>query len=318
MGVNACERMKEGGIEAKKTTITLVPIKDIWTPPRGHPLWHPRAEDPLDEELCENIVKERKIKKPLVVRDDGVVKGKRRLVLLDGARRTVNGREAEKRLRKAGVIGKTDSLYVKVEFFTGDDSAFLLERLRLNDDPLKKSDRASVLAITAKQLNDLHTPLEAIVAAMPRIVAGKREVEALLEWDNLVPEAAKRFDEGLSLCFLRNVLDAPREKQVEVADKLATSGVKTAAGATRLLREAAESENGNESEGAETGSSVRLRPRKFIMSLRESLEKREAATGRIPACNPIRLLEFLLGSDKAIENWEDIREAAIDAGWKQP
>ena len=318
MGVNACERMKEGGIEAKKTTIPLVPIKDIWTPPSGHPLWHPRAEDPIDEELCENIVKERKIKKPLVVRDDGVVKGKRRLTLLDGARRTVNGREAEKRLRKAGILGKTDSLYVKVEFFTGDDAAFLLERLRLNADPLKKPDRASVLAITAKQLHDLHTPLEAIVAAMPRVVAGKREVEALLEWDNLVPEVATRFDEGLSLCFLRNVLDAPREKQVEVADKLATSGVKTAAGATRLLRERSEQENGDESEGAETGSSVRLRPRKFIISLRESLEKRLSETGRSPIVCPIKLLEFLLGNDASIKNWDDVREAAIAAGWKQP
>jgi len=303
--------MRDGGVEAKKGSVVLVPIDDIWAPPVGHPLWHPRAADPIDEELAADITKHAEVKKPIVVRDDGEVKGKRRLTLLDGARRTTNGKEAQRRLRASGALKKsTDNpkalFYVQVEFFKGSDAEFLLERLRRNkEDPLKKADRASVLAATVKQLSapGIAAPLDAIVDAMPKGV-GKREVESLMDWDNLVARCKERFDAGAPLVYLRNVLDAARDEQERTLSVLEESGAKTAATATRALRKTAP---------ATTAPAYKMRPSKQVVAFREKLEEHTATYGDAKV-SAVRFIAFLHGDDTALDAYPSVKQAAIDAG----
>lgn len=71
MGRNVVQRLQDGGIEAKKGTQVTVPVGDIWAPPKGHPLYHPRFGDPVDPEMRDDILA-RGVEKPIKVRDDGV------------------------------------------------------------------------------------------------------------------------------------------------------------------------------------------------------------------------------------------------------
>lgn len=225
MGRNAAERLKDGGIDAKKSGLIHVPVADIWAPPKGHPLYHPRFGDPVDRSMVDDI-RERGVEKPIKVRDDGAPPGeKRKLLLVDGGRRTRNALVAQEEL------GQT--LYVPIEFFNGTDADVLIERIRSNADPLKKPDKASVLALTIAQLLKLG-PLDtrAVAAVMPKGI-GPAEVEALARWGNLTKEARERFDDGAPIGLLAAVLDAPRDAQVATLDKLIAAGVKSTRGATR-------------------------------------------------------------------------------------
>lgn len=151
---------------------------------------------------------------------------------------------------------------------------------------------------------------------MPKGV-GRREVEALLDWDNLVPEAKIRFDGGETpLVFLRSVLDAPRDKQIETIDKLIAAKVKSAAGATRTIRREQEAAAAATTEGQAqpVPKPPRVRPRKFLLAFREALK--DVRTKRaVEAVDPERLLAFLLGDDTAIEGFDAVKQAAVDAGW---
>jgi hypothetical protein len=312
MGRNAADRLRDGDVLAKKADALMVPVGDIWIPPVGHPLWHPRQGDPLDEELVASLAAGWRKGPCILVRDDGSVDGKRRLTLVDGCRRTVNGREAERRLRRSGVLKKTPSnshaaLYVEIEFFRGSDADVLLERLRRNrEDPLKLADRPSVLAATAAQLAALGAPVEAIADVMPKGI-GAREVGALLDWKNLVPEVAGRFDSGEApIVFLRSVLDAPRDKQAATLDRLVASGVKSASGATKVLR--------RDERAANPRPAVRVRPKRFFGALAERLKIVEPE--RMPIVPLDVVVRFLTGDDAALAGYENIKEVVAAAGWK--
>jgi hypothetical protein len=313
MGRNAADRLRDGGIAAKKADAILAPIDDIWIPPKGHPLWHPRQDDPVDEALVTSIMGGWRKGSCVLVRDDNVQSnGKRRLTLVDACRRTVNGREAQRRLRAAGILVATKdnpgaNLYVEIEWFKGSDAELLLERLRRNrEDPLKLADRPSVLAATAMQLAALHASSEAIADVMPKGV-GRREVEALLDWPNLLAEVAARFDAGEApLVFLRAVLDVPRDEQGAALEKLLASGAKSASGATKVLR--------REERAANHKPMVRVRPKRFFGALAERLKTVEPE--RMPLVPLDVVVRFLAGDDAALVGYESIKEVAAAAGWK--
>lgn len=257
MGRNVVDRLKDGGVDAKKGTRVFAAISDIYVPPLGHPLFHPRfGEDPIPEMWLDIAV--RGVEHALVVRDDGLdANDKRVLLLVDGGRRTRNTLHAWKALaahRKATTVGelakaagvdlpkgmdpswpviKLDEgrLFVPTEFFTGSDTEVLLERLRRNADPLKKPDAPSVLAVTIAQLQKTGCSDPRVIAAATNITPA--DVEALTRWDNLVPEAKARFEAGAPLGLLAAVLDAPRDGQVAKLDELLAAGITSGSGATR-------------------------------------------------------------------------------------
>lgn len=230
MGLNAAARLKQGGVEIKKGDALHAPIGDIWVPPKGHPLEHLRFRDPVNREMVEDI-KEYGVREAITVREDPLPGGKRRLLLVDGGNRTRDGLVAQEEM---GAV-----LYVPIRLFTGTDAEVLLERVRANADPLKRPDTVSVLARTVAQMARLG-PLDvrAVAGVMPRGI-GPAEVQALGRWGNLLAELRPRFDSGeLPIGLLAAVLDAPRDEQVQTAERLKAAGVKSTRGATRRVNEA--------------------------------------------------------------------------------
>ena len=227
-GLNAADRLRAGGLDAAKATEIRVAIGDIWIPPAGHPLAHPRASDPLDEEMVVDIMR-RGIEQAVLVRDDGVQDGRRRLTLVDGCRRICHGKEAERRLEK--------SMRCKVELFTGDDAALIRERLRRNSGAFSKPDAPSVLAATFAQLAALGMTEEEIAVGPPVMEA--EIVGALLAWDNLPSSVAAKVDAGdVPLDVLPALFDVAREDREQAADLILGAGAKTRRAARKLLRPA--------------------------------------------------------------------------------
>ncbi len=257
MGRNVVERLKDGGVDAKKGTRVFAAVSDIYVPPLGHPLFHPRfGEEPIPEMWLDIAV--RGVEHAITVRDDGLDENdKRVLLLVDGGRRTRNTLHAWEALRthrKATTVGELAKaagvvlpagmdpswplirlddgrLFIPTDFFTGSDAEVLLERLRRNADPLKKPDAPGVLAVTIAQLHKTGCTDPRLIAAATNITPA--DVEALTRWDNLVPEAKARFEAGAPLGLLAAVLDAPRDGQVAKLDELLAAGVTSGAGATR-------------------------------------------------------------------------------------
>lgn len=258
MGRNVVERLKDGGVEAKKGTQVFAQITDVFVPTDG-PLDHPRFRDAVVPAMWLDIAV-RGVEKPIVVRDDGLdANDKRKLLLVDGGRRTANALWAWQALityRRANTVGElaeaagvalpagmdpswplmkldVGRLFVPIEFFHGTDTEVLLERLRRNADPLKKPDSPSVLARTIAQLGKTGCTDYRVIAAVVAPGIGPAELEALSRWDNLVPEARERFDAGAPLGLLAAVLDASRDRQVAKLDELIAAGITTTKGATR-------------------------------------------------------------------------------------
>lgn len=290
MGRNVVQRLQDGGIEAKKGTQVTVPVGDIWAPPKGHPLYHPRFGDPVDPEMRDDILA-RGVEKPIKVRDDGVQDdGRRRLLLVDGGRRTCNALAAQT------VSGQV--LYVPIEFFTGDDAEVLLERIRANADPLKKADKPSILALTIRQYTALRPGAEPreiareLADVMPRGI-GASEVEALARWNNLTAEARHRFDDGAPLGLLASVLDAPRAEQVATLDKLLAAGVRTAKGATRKA---------NAEKAARDPWARRMSPRQLV-DVAKHLEGRIHTIGTFKADVAMVAAVLRIASGRDVEAW---------------
>jgi hypothetical protein len=232
MGMNATDKLKSQGIDAKRDSQTIVNVFDIFVPTEG-PLAHPRWDDPVNQALLDDIVERGHVVEEIVVRRDGVVDGKLRLTLIDGSQRVKHLRLAVETWQKTGVF-RPEMNYIPVRFFTGNDNAALKERLKKNSDPFKRPDSPEVLSKTARQLTALREPFDDILAVMPREI-GKGELEALLRWDDLSTEVQAKFNAGASVGLLPVVLDAPRETQVDVLSKLMDAGMKHSKGATRML-----------------------------------------------------------------------------------
>ncbi len=231
-GMTAVEKMKAGNIAAKQcTSVLMVPIGDIFAPPASSPIHHPRCNEPLDEEMVVSIVTDG-VREEIIVRDDGTHAGKKRLTLVDGARRRSHALEAQRRMHADGTLAADKALYVKVRYFVGSDAELLLARLGFNSDPMKKPDSPAVLSATFVQLTNLGCDLADIAKVAPRGI-GKGEIVALLSWGNLLAEEQVKFNEGAPIGLLAAVLDAPRESQMEKLEELQSAGIKTQKGVTR-------------------------------------------------------------------------------------
>lgn len=224
-GVNSCiDRAKKNGVRAVKGTGVTVYVDDIFVPGDGHPLAHPRRNDPVDEELVQSIMQGWERGSVLWVREDGPT-----LVLIDGSQRINASKEAQRRTGRP--------VLAEIAYFHGTDAEAVLFRLEANADPLKRPDSPSVLASTCKQavLLDASITVDVLLRKMPRGIH-RGELEALLRWDNLLPELRPRFDSGeLPIGLLGAVLDAPRDQQTAVAERLLGAGVRTSKGASRVV-----------------------------------------------------------------------------------
>lgn len=275
MGLNEADRLKQAGIQAKKASVTRLPLGQLALVEEG-PTAHPRASLPVDLALKNHIVEHGMVGldgRPwrFVVRETGVGEdGVMGLEVGDGSRRTRAGLEAERYLRlqrprqaplhfDRGDPADLGRLYVDVELFNGTDAEFILARLAANSEPGKLPDSTEVLAVTVAQLLAVGcTDVDEIVAHMPRDVR-RKEVQALARWDNLTKEA-KAFivEHDLLPGLLPAILDAPRAEQLATAMRLHANGVKSAAGATRQLRREREERTGEPASKARRWAPAKL------------------------------------------------------------
>lgn len=269
-GLNEADRLKkDGGLDAKKASVTKLPLGQLRVATDG-PTAHPRRALPVDEVLVQHIMRNgmvgadgrpwRFLGREAGKNDDGL----QLIDIGDGSRRHKAGLEAERRLsehqaerlKHSGIRvaplqwDKSDPsdpgrLYVEIELFVGTDAEFILARIAANSEPGKLPDSTEVLALQVAQLAACDCEdLDAIVAVMPRGV-GRKEVQALARWGLLTKAARARFVEGdLPPAVLSAVLDAPPAEQLGVVEAFIAGNVRTAMKATIRTRKAREDKTG--------------------------------------------------------------------------
>lgn len=295
MSMNAVTKLKSQGIDAAQDAQPKVSVFDIIIPREG-PLAHPRADDPVDEELLTNangtgIMDLGRVSRPVLVWRNGVVDGKLQLVLIAGSRRTNGLIEAVRRWKENGTF-REGMHRIDVRYFVGDEKAAWKARLLENSDPEKKADSAKVLAMSAIAMRKVQMTDEEILAVMPRSVRTKADLEALLRWGDLTPEAASAFDSGAPLALLGKVLDAPRDKQAETVQTLVAAGATTPQKAARIVNRAAR-ENGTKA------------PRPFTPKQIRALT---VGANKLGVTEEMEMLAHNPGTSEYRENYERARE----------
>lgn len=225
----AKQRLRANGIEANEVSASRfmhVPHTSLWVAPKGHALFDPRSLDPVDEAMAQDMA-------------DRVARGEcpntdALLVWEQGERLIVGDGHGRSRalVRAAEILDRV--LMPLVEFFVGDEKAFLLARARRNDHGrFARVDAPSILAFRVKQLVAVGADAREIADACPRNI-GPAEVDALARWESLVRELRPRFDSGeIPIGLLAAILEVARGEQVARAEKFLTAGVRTGQGAKR-------------------------------------------------------------------------------------
>ena len=226
----AKQRLRGKGIlanEVSPSRLMLVPHTDLKIAPKGHPLYDPRSADPVDEALAADFVQ--RVNAGDCPNTDAILVWEKPDGLLVG-----DGHQRTNSLGRASELLGGRVLMVLVEFFDGDEKAFLLERARRNDHGrFAKNDKPSTLAFRVKQLSAVGATEREIADACGRGI-GPAEVAALARWGSVAAEARALFDDGtFPIGILAAVLEVPREEHIERGRKLLAAGVRSARGATR-------------------------------------------------------------------------------------
>jgi len=247
-GLNRVKRLQKDGIEiredrqAKKMTLSQITV------PTTGQLAHPRASDPVDQELVDNIV-ENGILVPMKVWEQVGKDGKPVFLCVDGSRRKKAGHKAEEILRQAGKLAEGEELWVKVEFFEGTEIEFLLARQQADGDPLKKPHVPSVIAMTFIQI--LKIDAEFPIAKMRATCSSEyndRIVEALTRWKSLPKAVQEAFDHGLEIegvvrpvpiGLLPGMDKFASEDKLDALKELIAGGYKSFAGVTKFVNQKA-------------------------------------------------------------------------------
>jgi len=264
-GLNEADRLKSGGLAAKKGSVTKLPLIQmrVETVDDETRIAHPRNALPADHNLTlwimqNGLVSRHGIPWRFLLRERGKVDDVLDHEIGDGSRRHKAGLEAERRLREEApgqwplVIDHKlfpgddkGHLFVEVDLFTGTDAEWILARIAANSEPGKLPDSTEVLAVQVAQLaRHGCEDIDAIVAVMPRDV-GRKEVQALARWNLLTPAARRRFVEGdLPPAVLSAVLDAPPAEQLALVEMFIANNVRTAMKATIRTKKAREEKTG--------------------------------------------------------------------------
>ena len=238
----------EEGFEVERNSLSLVHPGALYFHPEGHPLHHPRAEDPVDEALVLSLMEEGN-HVPLVVRVEFDEHKNRVLAVCDGARRARAAMVAQTRLREAKnqrILKELDGRWVfplKVDFLTTDttDADFLYKRQELDHEPTKKPHSTYVLCKSVIQLDKYGVDVNRILSVLPRGWT-PGHVEMVTTMPMIAPELAARFDARdesgaatVSIGLLPAVLSVAPVDREEVLDDLVQAGCTSPSAATRRV-----------------------------------------------------------------------------------
>ena len=243
--MNRVKRLQADGVEIKEDRqAKKMALSQITIPTTGT-LAHPRANDPIDQALVDDIVEKGGILTPLRIWEQTDKGGKLVFLCVDGSRRKRAGHVAEEILRKNGQLGKDDELWVKVEFFEGTEIEFLLARQQADGDPLKKPHVPSVIALTFLQILKIDPDFP--IAKMRATCSAEyndRIVEALTRWKSLPKEVQDAFDHGIeiegtvrpvAIGLLPGMDKFAKEDKFEALKELVAGGYKSFAGVTKFV-----------------------------------------------------------------------------------
>lgn len=221
-GLNQIDRLRHGGVDCSKVTFGRARPAEFHFPDKDHPLWHPRGEYPPDPEMAADIAA-RGVTDPILVFEEVLKGGARRLIPINGSQRIINALEAER---------LNPGLEVKIEFhlYDGGDAKndaertrnALRERALRNLDPHRKPDSPSALAHMARAMQRVGMEQADILPVMPRHVT-PTILDGLLRWPHLSEKAASAIDSGkVPLRQIGALLDlAPADQDVAVESGVA-------------------------------------------------------------------------------------------------
>ena len=236
-GKNELDRIRDEGIALRKPAQPLMAVDEISFAPEGHPLWHPRAHLAVDSEIVDSIKSEGfRRERPLLIREEGKVKGKLRFYLVAGSRRLKACWQAQKELAKAGDPRLDEGrLFVPVILLKGDYAAALIARLEENGDPTKLKDTLGVLYQMFKALEDNGVDAKEIRRHAPRDC----DVNAILRWPQVCKSVQARIESGEgSAAMIDPLADTPMAEQEALFNVLVASGATTARKAKREAKKA--------------------------------------------------------------------------------
>ncbi len=252
--LNMIGRLKAKGLDASGAAVANLALDDIMVELDGVTA-HPRWNDPLEEPFVLHIMQKGMFDPDtqeawrLITKERGVVNGKLREELIDGARRLKHGLEAQRRLREiaprqAPLQPDKDNptgpghLKVQISPFVGDDAELLYARLAANNRPRAKPDSVHVLAITIGQLATAgHVNADDIRARGCPPGTTVAQVEALQRWGNLTVAAkALYIKSNAPLALLPAVLDAPDSEQLARLEGFLANNITTTGQVARKLR----------------------------------------------------------------------------------
>lgn len=238
MGKNQVQILQDEFDGVGRVDMPTAPIELIWPHPVGHPLRHPRIDDPvridLRDDICLNGVQE-----PFLVRVG--FHGKLRVLeLVDGAGRYNAGIAAQKLMRKSGskLLSREGDLKVKIKVFVGSDAELLLARQRVDIQPLKKPHSVRVLCDSVVQMGKHSIDADRILETLPRSWSVTIIHQVLISWHTVDAQLRQRFDEDpeVPAGLLPAILKAPPASRMQVLRDLLDAEVATVGGATRALR----------------------------------------------------------------------------------
>jgi ParB family chromosome partitioning protein len=196
-----------------------------------HPLYDPRMKLPPDDAMVLNIM-ELGVLEPILARKNGA-----QTEVIDGRRRVINAREANKRLRARG----EEELLVETKYKRGDDGLLFgmsvsSNEIRLDDTPMAKADKARRLIDMGKS--------EEYAAKIFGV-----SVTAIKQWLKLLDLSAyvrNKVDKAeISASAAAKFADLSHAEQKEAVDSLLkeTNGKATTAKATTAGKKAKGSDN---------------------------------------------------------------------------
>lgn len=277
------DSLKDDGLHtAKVTKLVYVWIGEVLFADDGTALAHPRAKDAPNRAMVESLKGGFRPEEPIIVRDGGMKGGKRRLLIIDGAQRKINGTVAENELNAAGLLAKTDGRYmVAVRVFDGDDLACLMERERCQSDNLKRPHSPSVLYASYAAMESLGATQEQIATVAPKGC----DVSAMLRWPAVHTDVQTALDAHPSpLGMIAALLDVPRDEQPAAFAEMTATGATTPRKARNVARKRT---------GSEKPAAVHL------PSLRAMEAMRGAVNGEVVKAS--FLLAFIAGDGESLE-----------------
>jgi len=210
-------RTEEFGAESRGQTFHYLPEKLVIVTEKQHPLWDPTAEDPPPDELVINIEDEEAVLIPILVRKNGMKRGKPIIEVIDGRNRVKAAVIVNKRRKAKGL----EPLLVPAVYQRIDDNVSMT-RMVIANEQRKREDH-----VTRAQKLDRWLKVNANDEKRARRVFGLKtwQMQTLLQVLEMDPEVQAALKaKSITLAIAKTLSELPRGKQHDALASVLASG----------------------------------------------------------------------------------------------